>query len=61
MNLMRLASEVTHEKALKERGEKMEIALRALIASKEGREAGKLVVAEVAGNLGDAVGAGLDF
>lgn len=47
------AHEVTHQKALKERGEKMEIALRALIASKEGREAGKLVVAGVGGNLGE--------
>jgi len=61
MHPLELAREVVRKKALKKREEKMEVFLHALMASKEGREARKRVVAKVARNLGDSKEAGLDF
>jgi hypothetical protein len=60
MNLRRLAANVTHEKSLKKREEKMEIFLRELMSTKEGRNLREEVISTVARNLGSSAEAGLE-
>jgi len=60
MSPMELAWEVVHEKALKKREEKMEIFLRELMRTKEGRNLREKVISTVAKNLGSSAEAGLD-